>query len=122
MQHILTIDDEEQIREILGQVLRNSGYRVTAVESAAEAVTAAQRDRPDLVITDLQLEESDGFELIDELQKIAPGVPIMLLTGVLFDPAMVKRLGEKKIAAYVEKTASLERILREVRGVLEGKK
>src|SRR6185369_13820307 len=99
MQHILTIDDEPQIREILTQVLTTNGYRVTDVESATAALAVVRDDPPDLIITDLQLEESDGFDLIEQVKRIAPATPVMLLTGVLFDPAVVKRLGEAKIAA-----------------------
>jgi DNA-binding NtrC family response regulator len=115
MKHILTIDDETQIREILRQVLVTAGYRVTDVASADEALQVVQADPPDLIITDLQLEESDGFDVIAQMKQLRPQTPIILLTGVLFDPSVVKRLGEDKIAAYIEKTSSLERILGEVR-------
>mgnify|MGYP003349617614 CR=1 FL=1 len=118
MQHILTIDDEPQIRDILKQVLTASGYRVTDVESAPAALAVVRDDPPDLIITDLQLEESDGFDLIEQAKQLAPSTPIMLLTGVLFDPAVVQRLGEVKIAAYVDKTASLDHIVKEVRQLL----
>ncbi len=115
MKHILTIDDETQIREILRQVLVAAGYRVTDVASADEALQVVQQDPPDLILTDLQLEESDGFDVIAQMKQLRPQTPIILLTGVLFDPSVVKRLGEDKIAAYLEKTSSLERILGEVK-------
>jgi DNA-binding NtrC family response regulator len=121
MYHILTIDDEQSIRYLLSEVLTASGYRVTGAETAAEGLEIVRRDPPDLIITDLQLEESDGFEFIEEVKQIAPSTPVVLLTGVLFDPMTIDELGEKKIAAYLEKTAPLERILREVRRILEGK-
>lgn len=121
MHHILTIDDEAAIREILHAALLSDGFRVTAVESAHEGLAVVRADPPDLIITDVQLEESDGFEFIDDVQRIAPAIPIMLLTGVLFDPATIQRLAEKKIACYLEKTVSLARILQEVRAIL-GKK
>jgi DNA-binding NtrC family response regulator len=113
--HILSIDDESEIRELLRDVLTASGYRFTGVSTAVEAVRVVQSDPPALIITDLQLEESDGFELIDELKALAPKIPIILLTGVLFDPDVVKGAVSQKIAAYVEKTAPLERILQTVK-------
>lgn len=121
MHHILTIDDEQNIRYLLSEVLTAGGYRVTGAETAAEGLAIVRRDPPDLIITDLQLEETDGFEFIEEVKQLAPHIPVMLLTGVLFDPMTVEQLGEKKIAAYLEKTAPLERILREVRRILEKK-
>jgi len=53
--HILVVDDEFVIRELLESFLSMSGYRVTTVSSAFEAEAIAVRDRPDVVITDLQL-------------------------------------------------------------------
>ena len=113
--HILIVDDEAQIRAILSQVLLNHGYRVSEAESVAGAMETTRRDRPDLIISDLQLEESDGFDFIDQVKQIAPEIPVILLTGVLFDADVIRRLGQEKIAAYIEKTAPLERILSEVR-------
>lgn len=121
MPHILTIDDEPVIREILSEVLADRGYRVTQAETVPEALAVVRNDPPDLIVTDLQLEDSDGFELVDEVKQIAPGIPVILLTGVLFDPATLDRLGEKKIAAYVAKTAPLEQILHEIKRVLGAK-
>ena len=112
--HILIVDDEDAVRGLLSEVLDGAGYRVTGVPSVALALEAVRAGRPDLIITDLQMDEADGFELIDALQERAPGVPVILLTGVLFDHAVIARLGAGKIAAYLEKTTSLDRILAEV--------
>lgn len=118
--HILTIDDETEIRELLREVLTASGYRVTGVASAVEAMQVLRDDAPQLILTDLQLEETDGFDLIDQVHAQAPQIPIILLTGVLFDRAVVDGIVGQKIAAYIEKTAPLEHILREVKRHLPG--
>ena len=55
------VDDEEGIRELLVAFITRSGYRVTAVESPGDAQQVVQEDPPDLVISDLQLENSDGL-------------------------------------------------------------
>jgi CheY-like chemotaxis protein len=113
--HILVVDDELVIRELLESFLTMAGYRVTAVPSAFEAETIAERERPDLVITDLQLEESDGLEMVARLKALLPDTPMILLTGVLFDPKVVREVLHKKVSSYIEKTAPLSRILEEVR-------
>jgi DNA-binding NtrC family response regulator len=115
MKHILTIDDEAEIREILRHVFIAAGYRVTDVASVAEAMQVVRDDPPDLILTDLQLEESDGFAVVEEVKRVAPTIPIIMLTGVLFDPAMIRRFEEEKVVAYLEKTAPLEKILSEVK-------
>ena len=113
--HILIVDDEAVIRELLEAFLSQAGYRVTAVPSALEAEAIAARDEPDLVITDLQLEESDGLEMVARLKAVLGETPMILLTGVLFDPKVVREVLHKKVSAYIEKTAPLSKILEEVR-------
>ncbi len=116
--HVLTVDDESEVRALLTEALGAAGYRVSGAASAAEARALLATSTPDLVISDLQMEDTDGYDFIDEVHEKHPRIPIILLTGVLFDPAVIDRAVTGKIAAYVDKTASLERILSEVRRVL----
>jgi len=116
--HILIIDDEASIRDLLGQFLTGQDYRVTAVASAAAALRAGQQQRPDLIISDLQLEDSDGLEMIAELKAMFPAAPVILLTGVLFDAKVVREILSAKVASYLAKTSSLAQILAEVHRLL----
>ena len=117
-QHILIVDDEADIRDLLAQFLTVSGYRTTAVASAAEALKVGQQDPPDLIMADLQLEDADGLEMIAELKALLPDKPVILLTGVLFDPEVVRDVLSTKVACYLEKTSSLARILEAVQHLL----
>lgn len=112
--HILTIDDEAEIRDLLGAVLGSRGYRVTAAGSGVEALRIAQAGPIDLIISDLQMEDVDGLELIAQLKQIHPDTPAILLTGVLFDPEVVRDNISKKVSCYIEKTAPLSKILGEI--------
>jgi len=116
--HILIVDDEAQIRNLLAEYLTRCGYRVTPVSSALEAQESAQADRPDLIITDLQLEDSDGLDMIERLKATLPATPVILLTGVLFDPRVARDVLSKKVSSYLAKTSPLGRILEEVRRLL----
>jgi CheY-like chemotaxis protein len=116
--HILVVDDEANIRELLGQFLTDSGYRLTAVASATEALQAVQQAPPDLIISDLQLEDADGLEMIGQLKAVLPDTPVILLTGVLFDPAVVSDSLNGRIACYLPKTSPLAQILATVRRLL----
>jgi len=116
--HILIIDDEATIRDLLAQFLTVSGYRVTTVETAAEALRVVQQDPPHLIISDLQLEDADGLEMIGQLKEALPAAPVILLTGVLFEPEVVRDVLSRKVACYLEKTSSLARILETVRDLL----
>jgi CheY-like chemotaxis protein len=112
--HILMVDDEAEVRAILDVLLTGKGYRVTEASSGLEAMRVLKAEAADLIISDLQMEDSDGLELIGEIKKTQPDVPVILLTGVLFDPEVVRDTISKKVSCYIEKTAPLSRILEEV--------
>ncbi len=116
---ILHIDDEEEIRHMLADMLGASGYRVLSVGSRLEAIRVVERDKPDLIIADLQLGEADGLDTIESLRSLVPTTPVMLLTGVLIDPVVARELLEPKGIVYLEKTQPMARILDEVRRLLQ---
>jgi DNA-binding NtrC family response regulator len=116
--HILLVDDEVAIRSLLTQFLTDCGYRVTAVSSPSEARKAVARDAPQLVISDLQLEDSDGLDLLVRMKADLPDTPMMLLTGMLFDARVVEEVLSQKVSAYLPKTTSLAQIEVEVRRLI----
>jgi DNA-binding NtrC family response regulator len=116
--HILAVDDEAQIRDLLQEALTIKGYRVTTTAEPDVARKIVQQDPPDLIIMDLQIEEGDGFTLIEDVRKLGPKIPILLLTGALFDRAMIRDTIEKKVSRYLDKTASLSQIISEIETLL----
>jgi len=113
--HILAIDDEAPILDLLRQYLTGHGYRVSTAANAVEARLVVDTDPPQLILSDLQLEETDGLKLIEQLRVQLPNVPVILLTGVLFDAQVVEENLKWKISAYVSKTAPLQTLLAEIR-------
>jgi DNA-binding NtrC family response regulator len=116
--HILCIDDEADIRELLQEALTIKGYRVDTAAEPDAAKKIVQEDPPDLIIMDFQIEEGDGFTLIEDIRKLGPKIPILLLTGAVFDRAMVRDTIEKKVSRYMDKTASLSEIITEIEKLL----
>jgi DNA-binding NtrC family response regulator len=116
--HILSIDDEADIRELLEEVLTIKGYRVSTTAEPDVAKKIVQQDPPNLIIMDFQIEEGDGFVLIEDIRKLGPNIPILLLTGAVFDRAMVRDTLEKKVSRYLDKTASLSEIVTEIEKLL----
>jgi CheY-like chemotaxis protein len=108
--HILIIDDEENIRTLLGHFLNSVGYRVTPAASQAAALEVVRGDPPDLIISDLQLEDADGLEMIARLKTSLPNTPVILLTGVLFDPKAVSDVLLSKVSCYLPKTCTLAKL------------
>jgi two-component system response regulator GlrR len=78
---ILVVDDDPGLLRLLTIRLRAENYDVEAVESAAAALSAAGRFRPDLVITDLRMDQMDGMGLLKELQSRWPGLRVIILTA-----------------------------------------
>lgn len=78
---ILLVDDDDLSRSTIHQMLDRAGHQVVSSGSGSEALTLYRADRPDLVITDLIMPDTDGLELIQELRKIEPGVKILAISG-----------------------------------------
>ena len=92
---ILVVDDDPGLLRLLTIRLRAESYDVEAVESAAQALAAASRFRPDLVITDLRMDQMDGIGLLKELQNRWPGLKVIMLTahGTIPDAVQATQMG-----------------------------
>ncbi len=116
--HILIVDDEPDIREVLAEALQVKGYRVTAAGAGHEALRIIKSDPPQLLISDLQMEDADGLEMIEQIKETLPNLPVILLTGMIFDPEVIRDTINKKVSCYIEKTSSLQRVTQEAQRLL----
>jgi two-component system response regulator GlrR len=91
------------------------GYRVSIAGSAEAARRIMQSDPPNLIILDQQLEDTDGLTLAEEIWKTMPEMPILLLTGQVFDAEVIEKLSGKKVTSYLPKTSPLDTLCNEVR-------
>ena len=83
MQHkVLVVDDRQEIRDLLADILRTRGYQVSTATDGYDALTQFVLDRPDLLITDLTMPGMDGYELCRITRGIS-SVPIMVITAQL---------------------------------------
>ena len=78
---ILIIDDEEQIREMLGQMLTREGYEVVAADNGKEGMKVCREQEVDLIITDIIMPEKDGIEMILELRHDFPHLKVIAISG-----------------------------------------
>lgn len=117
---ILHLDDEPAIREILATSLTGYGYRVVSATTPTEAMNAARQERPDLFISDLQLDEGDGLETIAQVRALHPGIRVIILTGVLIDPRIASKSIARDVDVYMAKTGSLAKIVEQVQRLIGG--
>lgn len=81
MARILIIDDEVEIRLLLREVFEYAGYEVVEAGNGQEGLQHYHTDAPDLIITDLWMPGKGGLDTIRELQRQAPGVKIIAISG-----------------------------------------
>lgn len=79
--HLLLVDDDPGLLKLLGMRLASEGYRVDTAESGQQGLRVLAKERIDLVISDLRMDEMDGMQLFSEIQKVQPGMPVIILTA-----------------------------------------
>jgi DNA-binding response OmpR family regulator len=101
---ILVADDDEVVRTFVQRVAEHAGHEVTVAENGREALEAAQRIDPDILITDWRMPELDGYGLVEALRALPrhAGLPVICLTSVS-EREDVIRMIESGISDYVLK-------------------
>jgi len=79
---VLTVDDDEFVREILVAYLEDSGYDVLQAENGLLGLETFRREKPDLVMLDLRMPEMDGLEVLSHIIKESPDTPVILVSGM----------------------------------------
>ena len=96
MNHILVIDDDVAIREMLHFFLTRKGYRVDLAENGAKGEQRMAERMPDLVISDMLMPGEDGLELLMRMRKRFPALQIMAISGGIrdasYDPLPVAKM------------------------------
>jgi len=90
---ILIVDDDPALREALGRILRAEGHDVLEAGSGDEAVLAAQRQRPAVMVVDYAMPGMDGEMVLDALRTELAGTPTVLLTTTDQQQVRAQRLG-----------------------------
>jgi two-component system OmpR family response regulator len=114
---LLIVEDEPNILELLAGSLRYAGFEVITAAGGAEAVQAAGRYRPDLIVLDVMLPDMDGFDVIRRLRGGGTRIPVVFLTArdATEDKVRGLTLGGDD---YVTKPFSLEEVIARIRAVL----
>jgi CheY-like chemotaxis protein len=112
---LLLIDDEEVVRDMVGEVLEQEGVSVLRAEDGARGVALFrdQRDRIDLVLLDLSMPGLSGEETFRRLLEIDPGVSVILSSGYDHDEAR-GRFGEGAPAGFIQKPYRPEQLMAEI--------
>src|SRR6185312_3319901 len=115
--HVLVVDDEPVLAELVAMALRYEGWTVSTSGDGASAIAAARKEPPDVVVLDVMLPDMSGLDVLRKLREEIPGLPVLLLTA--------KDAVEDRIAGltaggddYVTKPFSIEEVVLRLRALL----
>jgi len=113
-EHVLLVDDDEDLMEIVSERLKNRGMNVDTVGNAEDALLWMTKKHYDAIILDFMVPGMDGFESIRIIRKQQPDIRILLVTGQMLadDGREAIRMGAD---AVLEKPADLEVLARSIR-------
>ncbi len=114
MANILVVDDELGIRDLLWEILNDEGHNVEVAENAAQARAARLRERPDLVLLDIWMPDTDGVTLLKEWSSAGMlTMPVIMMSGhATIDTAVeATKIGA---LAFLEKPITLQKLLKAV--------
>jgi CheY-like chemotaxis protein len=108
--HVLVVDDDDDVRTIVVELLQGAGYEVSAASGGAAALRMMEGGAPALVLSDLVMREMDGKELLDRSRQLlgASTPPFVFVTG---SPSKVRTAGD----AVLGKPFDLEQLLEVIR-------
>ena len=83
---ILIVDDEQDIRELVGDILRDEGYNVRLAANSDECLAAINVEAPTLMILDIWLKDSrmDGIDILKTVKRDNPDVPVVIISQIAF--------------------------------------
>ena len=109
MAKVLVIDDEQGIRSLLDTLLSRKGYDVLLADGGRKGLELFRRERPDVIVLDLNMPEMDGVAVLHQVRSFKPDQPVIILTGA-GSPEKEQRVHALGVSEFVEKEFSLHRL------------
>ncbi len=115
---ILVIDDDENIRKVLGTILEDEGYIVETAETAKKGIEESEKTFYNLALIDVRLPDMEGIELLSKLRNTTPKMRKIIVTGY---PTLQNAVAavNKGADAYVMKPFEVDKILQTIREQLK---
>ena len=116
---VLLVDDEANIRKMVGALLQSEGFETAEAPNGAAALATVEREAPDAVLLDLMMPGGpDGLETLEQLKRVAPDIPVVMMSGraSLTDAVRATKLGAFQ---FLEKPLTPEGVLTTLRAALE---
>ncbi len=116
---ILIVDDNRQNVSLMELLLKHAGYTVVSASNGAEGVGAAQRERPDLVLMDIQMPDMDGFQAAQKIMadQYTRNIPVIGFSAYA-SPTSRERALRMGMAGFFEKPVNHELFVAQIRAFL----
>ena len=111
--HILVVDDDAGVRDVLTRFLRRRGYRVGSAANGEEALSAVRDNDPDLMLLDIHLPKLSGLDVLQELQSGNLQTRTIALSGIP-DDEMVQSTKELGAVAFLAKPFDFTSLMAEI--------
>ena len=118
---ILVVDDEQSMTQFLSIVLRKEGFLVTAVNNGKDALERVKAEPYDVVITDIKMPGMDGIQLLHQIKKHDPSLPVVIMTAYASQQSAIEAVNHGAFQ-YLIKNAKNDEIKLVVRNALEMRK
>jgi len=119
-EHLLIVDDDGEMRDLLRKVLEKEGYRVSVAGDGRDALAVLARGAFDLVVTDMLMPYDGGLELLETLHDIHPTLPVIIVTA-FGDWHSYTRALELGAAAFISKPLRMSELIAAVHNALAGR-
>ena len=120
MSCILVVDNEKSMREMLTIALEKEGYEVESARNGEVAVEMVEKSNYDVVITDINMPRSNGIDVLDAVNRVRPGTPVIMMTGYASPETAVETM-KKGAYDYITKPFNMEDFKLVIRNASERK-
>jgi two-component system response regulator PilR (NtrC family) len=118
MHSILVVDDEPSIREFLQIMLAREGYEVSCAEDGREAITLFEKSPFDVVLADIRMPKTSGFEVLNRIKELSPGTKVIMITAYASFESAVESMKEGAYD-YIAKPFNVDEVKRTVSNALQ---
>jgi two-component system response regulator AtoC len=110
-QHVLIVDDEQQMRDLLSLYLTKHGYEVSVAGTSRETLAIVEQKQIHMVVLDIGLGGEDGLKLLGAIKKRSPDTQVVMLTGMGFVEDLLVEAHQKGADGYVSKGLPMDELL-----------
>jgi len=114
MEKILIVDDENDVVNIIKDFMSERGYAVVTASNGEDGLAKFDKEKPDIVISDIKMPKKDGFQFLKEMRETRKWVPVILISG-LAEHSNVLKGYEFEADYYIPKPINLESLLNAVK-------